>query len=588
MLDSPLIDYPLSYTRRVTRTISVKNIKIGSQHPVVIQSMLTSHTTDSLHCLAQIKALTKANCQLIRLSLLHQKDLAAMPELLRLLSNEGIAVPLVADVHFAANLAIGACEFFDKIRINPGNFSDRPKNYRQQIDKKYDFEIGKIKLKERIKPLAEKLNYYKRALRIGVNHGSLSERMMQRYGDSPLAMVESALEMAQIFSEYGVTDIVISLKSSNPLIVQKAYRLFAKRNFGKSALPLHLGVTEAGSDTIGRVKSLCGIGSLLADGIGDTIRVSLTEDSVNEVVFAEGLRTYITTNYRHPKQGMQAANSSANPITYQGLLDEYRKEHKAYQLGNIELGNKSSLKIGVVAGKTQFLSKKTTLDFNYELSANKLYLISDKRKIEANFISQNEYMHTKGSIKNHNNAPICFSDELSIFKIRQLYQQEVINKVSIGLFVSSARGKQDYSLEIKLASLIGEGLLDFILLSDQFTAADGHRLLDVLQATRARLIETDYVACPSCGRTMFDLPAVTKLIKSKTNHLKGVKIGILGCMVNGPGEMADADFGYVGSSAGKIDLYLGHRRVKKNIPTERALIELIDLIKLSGKWVEPN
>ena len=274
-----LISYPLQHKRRETITVKIGSLSVGSKHPLVLQSMLTSHTFQPEACLKEMKQLIAVGCPLVRLAIPAKRDLAGMPEIRRLMKEEGIRVPLIADIHFAPHLALDSCEFFEKIRINPGNFSDRAKNSSARSHLAFDMQEGKERFRERIAPLAKKLKEKKLALRIGINQGSLSSRMLQAYGDSPLGMAESALEAVSLFREHSFENIIVSLKSSNPLVVQKAYRLFCQRLPKDLPLPLHLGVTEAGDSTAGRSKSIVGIAPLLLDGLGDTIRVSLAEDS---------------------------------------------------------------------------------------------------------------------------------------------------------------------------------------------------------------------------------------------------------------------------------------------------------------------
>lgn len=589
---SPYIEYPFYYQRRQTRIVKIKNIYVGANFPIILQSMLTCPSSDVFECLSQIKALQKVGCQMVRLSIMHKKDLDTAPQLLALLKNEGIDLPLVADVHFAANLAVAACEFFDKVRINPGNFSDRPKNHQISKHISQDFSEGKLRLAERIKKLAINLKKYNRALRIGVNHGSLSLRMIEKFGDTPLAMVYSALEAAQMFSKEGITNMVVSLKSSNPLVTNIACRLFAALNKGSDAIPLHLGVTEAGNQEIGRAKSLCGIGPLLADGIGDSIRISLTEDSVNEIIFARKVKNFISQKYAFlpdsDRKNLPPADVKNKNQVYIRKAEEYRIQNKSLQLGQIFIGGSSNIKLGLsddhyLQYKDEFLA-----DFAYQfIGDDKLTLQHANESLPVKILSAAQLSTYAFNVSDKTSVCVVNPD---VKDLRLILRSKPANTYPVGLLLSS-KEKADlfdgYYLEVNTAAIISEGLVDFILLPVDATIIELKRLMDILHATRVKLFETDYVACPSCGRTLFDLQIVTNKVKIKTKHLKGIKIGVLGCMVNGPGEMADADFGYVGASRGKIDLYVGQNRIKKNIPAELAVDELIQIIKEQGRWVDP-
>ena len=383
--------------RRQARTVSIGDIKIGGTEPIRIQSMLTSDTTNVEACIEEIAGLDAVDCEIIRLTVPNQKSVDSLPAIRAEMDKRGIKRPLVADVHFNPQLAINVCEFVEKVRINPGNFVDRKKfEVREYTDQQYQQELARVE--EKMLPLINNLKKYGCALRIGTNHGSLSDRVMNRFGDNSEGMVESALEYLRILRKHDFEENVLSMKSSNPLVMIQAYRqLVQVMDKEDMHYPLHLGVTEAGNELDGRIKSAVGIGTLLCDGLGDTIRVSLTEASVNEIPVAQS----------------------------------------------------------------------------------------------------------------------------------------------------------------------------------------------ILQSTRARIYNTDFISCPSCGRTFFDLESTTSQIKERTSHLKGVKIAIMGCVVNGPGEMADADFGYVGAGPGKISLYHGQTCVERNIPSAQAVERLIELIKEQGKWVYP-
>lgn len=567
------LSYPYQFSRHQTRVVQVGNVAIGGSNPIVIQSMLTSLTSDIKSCFKEILSLVNVGCQLIRLTLPSLKDLEYIAQLRYLMQEEGISVPLVADVHFSPNIAVAACEFFEKVRINPGNYTDVSKNSKKHQDAEW-FEAGRENLNEAIGPLVKQLKYYQRALRIGVNHGSLSTRMIEKYGDSPRGMVESALEMINLFEAKGFDQIIVSLKSSNPVVVQKAYRLLVEHSPATEAVPLHLGVTEAGNGIEGRVKGLAGIGSLLIDGIGDTIRVSLTEESQNEIVFAQKLLKAVDS-YR--------SKDEIDGNKWQRELNHQRIKTPSTSVNGIEIGNGSPLKLGVSSEITLAVEKyNSDFDFEYQIQENNIFTVGNKKLLHmpidfsANFF---ELPDCDGIIvKNSANA---------LYLIRKQFK-DFSTKKPIGMFYPLRdTDNETLFLETQLSAVLSEGLLDFLLIPKNISARQLERAFYILQATRSKIFFPDYIACPSCGRTLFDLQLATQKIKKATSHLKGIKIGIMGCIVNGPGEMADADFGYVGSGRGKIDLYLGQQRIKKGVDEQNAVDDLVDLIKENGRWIDP-
>ena len=567
------INYPLSYSRRKTVEINVGNVKIGGNNPIVIQSMLTSHTHDTQSCINEMKGLVDVGCELIRITLPTRRDLDNIPNIREVMENEGITVPLVADIHFTPHLALDACELFEKVRINPGNYSDRPKNSSDKSKRQNDFEEGRLRLKERIKQLAFKLIQYNRALRVGVNHGSLSSRMIQEYGDTPLGMVNSAIETIEFFEEFGFSNIVISLKSSNPLIVQKAYRLLCEKEPNQKSYPFHLGVTEAGNEEMGRAKSLSGITSLLMDGIGDTIRVSLTEPSVNEIQFAKKLVNFVTRRVSDFSDSEQDRKSDS----LEGDINITRIVNNKMDLSGLVIGGGENIKIGVPEQNTSLFPE---YDFTYTLEDQVSCLGNEQVPTQALKYGSSQEITPS--------VPVILDSSTNIFELRRIHKNKIHQSNTLGYMAPDEINSNDFDLEVFLSNAAGEGLLDFILLPPDMPVALVSRLKNAFQATRIKLTETDYIACPSCGRTLFELTSVTSKVKQATSHLKGLKIGIMGCIVNGPGEMADADFGYVGSGTGKIDLYVGRERVKKNVRENEAVQELVTLIKDRGKWVEPN
>ncbi len=566
------LNYPLQYRRLKTREVTIGHVKIGADNPICIQSMLTSSTQNIQSCLDEIKSLVAVDCQLIRLTIPSRKDLDAAYKLREVLREEGIDVPLVADIHFSPVLAVDACEVFEKIRINPGNFSDKPKQ--AKISQSSDsFEEGYERLREEIKPLVKNLKYYNRALRIGVNQGSLSTRMMEQYGDTPLGMVNSALEMVELFEEQGVDQLVVSLKSSNPVVVQKAYRLLAKTMPEENAVPLHLGVTEAGNELMGRIKSLAGIGVLLIDGIGDTIRVSLTEPSANEIQFAREFLSSIEL--------CRIEEETAPEAPWQRPLNHQRVENGRAVFSECNVGGGTPLKLGGPAENDYpDVDIPFQLDFRVSDEGNHSHPVGESKpflKLAGNL----ESAHQK---QPENCSALLIDCQTSLHALRGFYHQFMGQcSVPVGLELPPT---YDYSTDVQLAGILSEGLLDFVILPNGIESLTLQRFLLLLQATRSRILVPDYIICPSCGRTLYDIQNTAAKIKEKTSHLKGVKIGIMGCIVNGPGEMADADFGYVGSGPGKIDLYFGQKRVCRGVDESEAVDRLIALMKEKGYWQE--
>ncbi|MBU3915462.1 (E)-4-hydroxy-3-methylbut-2-enyl-diphosphate synthase [bacterium] len=565
------LNYPLQYNRQKTRIVNIGRISIGGDNPICIQSMLTSATRNIPRCISEIKSLADVCCELIRLTIPTRKDLDAIPEIRRIMREEGIEIPLVADIHFSPKLAVEACELFEKIRINPGNYSDTPRNSRKTSGDNF-FEEGYLKLKESIQPLVKNLLKYNRALRIGVNQGSLSVRMMERYGDSPQGMVQSALEMITLFEEQGFEQIVVSLKSSNPIVVQKAYRLLKVKQKAENAVALHLGVTEAGNGIMGRIKSLTGIAVLLADGIGDTIRVSLTEPSTNEIIFARKLLKEI-----FPEQPSEMKKSEVwkRPLDHRGVVN------RLLNLGTLKIGNGEALKIGQLEG-TILPATDVSFDSDFTYRIEKTGIRLNQQEEPVLVLSDEQSMR---DLDDTGYSALIIDVDNPLFFLRKHYNSfKDKRSLPVGIVYPVFSDERDHYKESQIAGLLSEGLIDFLLIPAEITGDQLIRLLFLLQATRRKIVVTDYIICPSCGRTLFDIETISAKIKERTKHLKGLKIGIMGCIVNGPGEMADADFGYVGSGAGKVDLYFGRERVCRGINEEDAVDSLIQLIKDKGRW----
>jgi len=554
-----MLDYPLGLARTPARVISVGLVKIGGTEPIVLQSMLTSSAQELDKAMEEIRQLDQAGAQLIRLSIPTKKELDAIGPLRLRMAEEGIKRPLVADVHFSPALAVLSVPWFEKVRINPGNFSDSPKKTSQSSFDVDSFEAGRDLFRQALEPFAKAVLEFGRAVRVGVNQGSLSQRMMAQYGDSPLGMVESALEAVDLLEAFGVRDIVISLKSSNPLVVLKAYRLLAQKRQPKEPLPLHLGVTEAGDGLMGRIKSLSGIGPLLFDGLGDTVRVSLTEPSSHEIAYGHQLVEALKDRFAVP--GKPSPN-------WQRPLQHRQANEYCDVFDGQELGGQSPIKLfGFGDSLIQTDLVLTSGEGGYTGPAGTTLPIVDTL----------EELQTSGPI-------VCRLLD-PVIELRRFFETAIRPVISVGILVEPDWFEATLG-KVELSCLLTEGLADFLVLP-ALPEAETESLKLLLQATRIRIYVTDYIACPSCARTLFDLEKTTEKIRNKTNHLKGLKIGIMGCIVNGPGEMADADFGYIGSGMGKIDLYRGQEQVTRNIPESEAVEALIQLIKESGRWIDP-
>ena len=493
----------------------------------------------------------------------------------------GCDVPLVADIHFKPDAAFEAAKWVEKIRVNPGNFVDKKKfEVREYTDEQYEEELERIR--EEFSPLVALCKELGRAMRIGTNHGSLSDRIMNRYGDTPLGMVESALEFARLAREQDYHNFVFSMKASNPKVMIEAYRLLVARLATEGPdwnYPLHLGVTEAGDGEDGRIKSAIGIGSLLADGIGDTIRVSLTEDAVYEIPVAQAL---VEEAKNLPEGTIDESFAPLwNPFEYERRKSDL-VSRCGYQLGGTEL-----MRVFISRKKWDAVSHKLDQMGDYQpeiVLEDSGVMAIDPRDAEAiNAINAESEPQLVTVSDGLDLAPIAAFRLLAA----RLDSRHVI------LLKDTLNPRDDDFLPtllraaITLGSLICDGIGDAVILQGESAPGQSLRLTyNILQAAGARIFKTDYVACPSCGRTLFNLQDTTQKIREATGHLKGVRIAVMGCIVNGPGEMADADFGYVGGAPGKINLYVGKQAVKFNIPEAEAVDRLTDLISEHGKWIE--
>ena len=558
---------------------------MGGDQPVVRQSMITCDTLDTEACVQQTLDLVAVGCQIVRITAQTVRHAANLEHIVARLREQDCWVPIVADIHFKPEAAMEAVRWVEVIRVNPGNYADSKKfAVREYTDDQYAEELRRIE--ERFGPLVDECKRLGRAMRIGTNHGSLSDRIMNRFGDTPLGMVESALEFARIARDREFHNFKFSMKSSNPKVMIECYRLLVARLDGLGAdwnYPIHLGVTEAGDGEDGRIKSAIGIGSLLCDGLGDTIRVSLTEDSPNEIAVCNDLLEIIPALTDRGEEGLALA-TSYDPFTYQ------RRSTPEIEL-----------KEGVVAGGAQPIRVVVTQNV-WEVVSPRIRPRDDV-KPEAIYEDLNilEVDPRVAFAVNCHTQLVTVSDDLpvpaiSAFRLlaARLKAMGLNNPILLKdcLNVPAPALSPQIALlrsSVVLGALISDGIGDALLIRNEVGPGQSLRLaFNILQAVGSRSFKTDYVACPSCGRTLFNLQTVTARIRSRTEHLKGVKIAVMGCIVNGPGEMADADFGYVGGAPGKINLYVGKSPVKFNIPEAEAVERLVDLIREHGKWREPE
>jgi (E)-4-hydroxy-3-methylbut-2-enyl-diphosphate synthase len=591
-------DSPYRYQRRITREVMVGGVGIGGANPIRVQSMITCDTMDTEASIAQTIELAEAGCEIVRITAPTVKDAANLEQIVRGLRERGCEVPIVADIHFKPEAAMEAAKWVEKVRINPGNYADSKKfKILEYTDEQYAAELERIR--ERFSPLVKICKELGRAMRIGTNHGSLSDRIMNRYGDTPLGMVESALEFARIARDLDYHAFVFSMKSSNPKVMINAYRLLVARlreEGGDWNYPIHLGVTEAGEGEDARIKSAIGIGSLLRDGIGDTIRVSLTEDSIHEIPVARALVEIVGQAHRLPSDDRrQAERLPYNPFEYSKRPTE-TVERNGVRLGGEEL-------IRVVVRQENFDKVAHKID---RLGDYKPEIVYEKARIEEVDPRDDEALarlNANGeaqlvTVRDGTDLPVMVAFRLLAAKLASrhpiLLKDELRNDEARMTNDEGMTKPESSFLDTLLraatniGSLLCDGIGDAILVQGEEAPGQALRLsYNILQAAGSRIFKTDYVACPSCGRTLFNLQTTTARIKEKTLHLKGVKIAIMGCIVNGPGEMADADFGYVGGAPGKVNLYVGKTAVKFNIPEAEAVERLQDLIREHGKWVDP-
>lgn len=550
-----------------TRVIDIGGVKVGGDNPVRIQSMTTSNTADVQATIDQVMKLADHGCEIARVTVQGKREAQACEAIKNGLVSMGYDIPLVADIHFYPPAAMLVAEFVDKVRVNPGNYIDKRAIFKQinYTDSSYAREVEKIE--EGFSPLVEKCKKRGIAMRIGTNHGSLSDRIMNRYGDTAFGMVESAIEFAEVCRKYDYHNFLFSMKASNPLVMIQAYRLLVMRMLELGwDYPLHLGVTEAGDGEDGRVKSSIGIGALLLDGIGDTIRCSLTEDPWFEIDPCKRLAK------------LKRKDVASFPL-------EVKKRNVLFD--NTPLHRDGSVFLSV--NKEEFTQEKFLLKQDRKPDVIVFSGCSDKFSV-LNLDDLKGVAHVKGSTFKGTSSYIFL--ELSGDKVKQgrdFFASLGDKKIPVILAAHYTCLVDDLIIQAsaELGSLLADGLGDGICIMGDYPQAIKNDLsFRILQGARKRNFQTEFIACPGCGRTLFDLQSVTQRIRSKTSHLPGVKIAIMGCIVNGPGEMADADFGYVGSRSNKIDLYVGKVCVEKGIDENDADEKLIDLIKAHGRWVD--
>jgi len=665
LAELPYTHSAFEYRRRRTRAVSIGDVGVGGENPIRVQSMTTTRTQDIEGTVAQAERLVRVGCEIVRITAPTIQDARAIGEVRRRLHERGIRVPLVADIHFNPAAALEAADHVEKVRINPGNFADsRQFAIREYTDAQYEQELGRIE--ERFTPLVEKCKRLGIAMRVGTNHGSLSDRIMNRFGDTPLGMVESALEFLRICRSNGYLDVILSMKASNPKVMIQAYRLLVARMDREGMdFPLHLGVTEAGNDEDGRIKSAVGIGSLLDDGLGDTIRVSLTEEPEAEIPVAIRLAAPYQAPTPRTFLAAGAPAESRDPYVFSRRLSD------EVAAGLFGVGNGQTIRVlRTVSGRDRSVDRALAiataarpgapapdvigLDVQDASDVARLGDLAARLSTDAPDVAaaavvtsatadpieataSAALVHWRGD-----DAPHADLLRAVAARTQALILETASDGIDLDATVARLLGwahaaidgdvrpllaiatpnasatirayrllaarldadgprlplhlvapEQDNPYErllrtsVALGGLLCDGIGDSVEVRGGEDPTAIRLAFNALQASGARISKTEFVACPSCGRTLFDLQPTTDRIKHVTGHLSGVKIAIMGCIVNGPGEMADADFGYVGGAPGKVNLYVGKECVEKNVPQEDADDRLVELIRAHGRWTDP-
>ena len=627
------------YKRLETRVVNIGGVPLGGSNPLRIQSMTTTDTMNTVDTVNQSIRMIKAGCEYVRITAPNIKQAHNLSKIKKDLASKGFKTPLIADIHFTPKAAEIAAEIVSKVRINPGNYADRKRFQKFEInDNEYNIELERIH--EKFSPLVKICKENGTVMRIGTNHGSLSDRIMNKYGDTPIGMVESALEYIRICEDHNYKDIVLSMKSSNPIVMVNAYRLLVHHMMkNKMNYPLHLGVTEAGDGMEGRIKSSLGIGLLLEDGIGDTIRVSLTEEPEFEIPVAKNIIKRYEVNNNN-KIDNDIIENPVNPFDY-----SKRESSPQINIGgdnvpivisdlsminNLDYKNLSDIGYSYMKNIDKWIVSDLAPDFIYLENINKnidlplqlkiicpykiwkenkkntsLYPILNVSQFTIENTNSKKFINLNSDdinnkdlinkINNDNNTIIILDCNDKVYRQRNFFFRLVNKcfKVPVILSMSSMVSFDNNLIasSIGVGGVILDGFGDGIFLKNEFTK-DIKKInelsFNILQATRTRISKTEFISCPSCGRTQFDLQETTEKVRKKTSHLKGLKIAVMGCIVNGPGEMADADYGYVGTGRNKISLYKGHSLIKNHIDSKNSIEELINLIKDNNDWVEPN
>ncbi len=637
-----------SYSRYFTREVNIGNVPLGGSNPIRVQSMTTTDTMDTIATVEQSIRIIEAGSDYVRITAPSINEAKNLENIKNELRKRGYETPLIADIHFTPNAAETAARIVEKVRVNPGNYADKKKfNFIEYTDAAYESELERIR--QKFSPLVKICKEYGTAMRIGTNHGSLSDRIMSRFGDTPLGMVESALEFVRICEELNYHEIVLSMKASNPKVMVEAYRLLInKMEDEEMNYPIHLGVTEAGDGEDGRIKSAIGIGALLEDGIGDTVRVSLTEEPEFEIPVAINLVN------RYNDLGLRK-NHKEIPAILENPIDPF--DFKRRETNEVGKTGGHNVPVVIISANENVLKNSASLNeisYNYSESLDKwnigdmapdfLYLgknnigyklpgtlrkifdyefwnslDAESKRDSFPVFNAEQYMNLDDTIAGKINFLSVSIDDLSkellneisddnkcvlilntdnahaMAELRRAFIELINNDIKAPVIIKRTYKNIDeenflLNASIDAGGLLLDGLGDGIWLQSENLSIRkiNNVSFGILQATRTRISKTEYISCPSCGRTLFDLQITTGMIRERTSHLKGVKIAIMGCIVNGPGEMADADYGYVGSGPGKITLYKGRDVVKRNIDSDIAVDELISLIKENGDWAEPS